>query len=168
MQTIALIQKRSFYGSIVLDMLAKMEKGKLNISLPSGETLSMGDGIGISANVEIKNENFFKRCVLFGDIGFGEAYVDGDWKTDNISNVIKWFLLNIENAPGVSGSRSKTFVLNVLKSWNKISHGKNANDLSGSKKNISEHYDLNNDFFKLFLDPTMTYSSAYFSEENLS
>ena len=106
MQTIALTRKKSFYESIVLDMLAKMEKGKLNISLPSGELFSIGDGIGITANIEIQNENFFKRCVLFGDIGFGESFVDGDWETDNISDVIKWFLLNIENAPGVSGSKT--------------------------------------------------------------
>ena len=145
-----------------------MEKGRLIITLPSGESFSIGDGVGISANIEIRNENFFKRCVLFGDIGFGEAYVDGDWETDNISNVIKWFLLNIENAPGISGSNAKTFALNLLKLWNKISHWKNANDLSGSKKNISKHYDLNNDFFASFLDSTMTYSSAYFKEEGLS
>ena len=168
MQTIALTRKKSFYESIVLDMLARMEKGSLSISLPSGESFSIGDGIGVSANIEIKNENFFKRCVLFGDIGFGESYVDGDWETDNISNAIKWFLLNIENAPGVSGSKTRTFALNVLKFWSKISHWKNINDLSGSKKNISEHYDLNNDFFKLFLDPTMTYSSAYFKDEEIS
>ncbi len=168
MQTLTLTRKKSFYESIVLDMLAKMEKGRLNITLPSGETFSIGDGIGITTNIEIKNENFFKHCVLFGDIGFGEAYVDGDWDTDDITNVIKWFLLNIENSPGISGSRTKTFALNILKLWNKIFHWKNANDLSGSKKNISEHYDLNNDFFKLFLDPTMTYSSGYFKEEGLS
>ena len=70
-------------------MLAKMEKGSLNISHPSGESFSIGNGIGITANIEIRNENFFKRCVLFGDIGFGESFVDGDWGTDNISNVIK-------------------------------------------------------------------------------
>ncbi|MBI3502185.1 MAG: class I SAM-dependent methyltransferase [Bacteroidetes bacterium] len=169
MNTLALTRKKSFYESIVLEMLAKMDKGRLGISLPSGELFALGNGEGtISANIEIRNEIFFKRCVLFGDIGFGESYVDGDWETDNISNVIKWFLLNIENAPGLSGSRTKTFALNLLKFWNKISHWKNANDLNGSKKNISEHYDLNNDFFKLFLDPTMTYSSAYFKEEGIN
>lgn len=168
MQSITLTRKKSFYESIVLDMLAKMEKGRLNISLPSGESFSIGDGIGISADIDVKNENFFKRCVLFGDIGFGEAYVDGDWETNSITNVIKWFLLNIKNTPGVSGSKTKTFALNLLKFWNKIAHWKNMNNLRGSQKNISEHYDLNNDFFRLFLDPTMTYSSAYFKEGGLS
>ena len=168
MQTIALIRKKSFYESLVLDMLSKMDKGKLTISLPSGESFSLGNGNEISANIEVRSENFFKRCVLFGDIGFGESYVEDEWESENVTNVIKWVLLNIENTPGISGSRTKTFALNVFKFWNKISHWKNANNIRGSKKNIAEHYDLNNDFFKLFLDPTMTYSSAYFKEEGIS
>lgn len=168
MQTIALTRKKSFYESIVLNTLAKMEKGRLKIVLPSGASFSFGDGIGISASIEIRNEKFFKRCVLYGDIGFGEGYVEGDWETDNISNVIKWFLLNIENAPEVSGNKTNAFALNLLKLWNKISHWKNTNNLSGSRKNVTVHYDLNTDFFALFLDPTMTYSSAYFKEEGAS
>lgn len=165
---ITITRKRTFYESIVLDMLAKMDKGTLIISLPSGELLTIGNGGGISANIEIKNAAFFKRCVLFGDIGFGESYVEGDWHTDNIVNVIKWVLLNVENAPGVSGSSTRGFALNILKIANKISHWSKANNISGAKKNVAEHYDLNNDFFSSFLDPTMTYSSAYFKEEGIS
>jgi len=176
--SIAITRKRSFYESIVLDMLGKMNLGTLNVTLPSGEQVRFGqtnqngssadeNAGGITANISIWNEDFFKRCVLFGDIGFGEAYVDGNWDTDSISNVIKWFILNVENAPGLSGSKSKALALNILKSANKISHWKRANDISGSKKNISEHYDLNNDFFASFLDPTMTYSSAYFKEDGM-
>src|ERR1051326_8903121 len=164
---LTLTRKKSFYESIVLNMLSKMEKGRLDIALPSGETFSIGNGNGITGNIEIRNKNFFKRCVLFGDIGFGESYVDGEWKTGNITNVIKWFLLNIDDSPEISGG-VKNFALNILKLWNKISHFNRANDLDGSRKNISEHFDLNNDFFKLFLDPTMTYSSAYFKEDGMS
>jgi cyclopropane-fatty-acyl-phospholipid synthase len=105
---------------------------------------------------------------LFGDIGFGEAYVDGLWDTDNITNVIKWVLLNIDNAPGVSGSKMQSAALNILKVFNKITHLNRRNTLKGSRKNISEHYDLNNDFFASFLDPTMTYSSAYFNKDGIS
>ena len=163
---ISIAHKQGFYERSILDLFSKMEHGNLSISLPSGQLINIGSGKGVSANLEIKNPDFFKRCVLFGDIGFGEAYVDGDWNTNNITNVIKWFLLNIENAPSVSGSSSKNFALNVLKFWNKISHRKRANDMGGSRKNIAAHYDLNNDFFRLFLDPSMTYSSAYFKEDS--
>ncbi|MBC7861994.1 MAG: class I SAM-dependent methyltransferase, partial [Bacteroidia bacterium] len=99
---------------------------------------------------------------------FGEGYVEGEWETDSITNVIKWFVLNIENAPTVSGSNVKKVALNILKSLNRISHSKRKNNLSGSEKNIAEHYDLNNDFFALFLDKSMTYSSAYFKEESFN
>jgi cyclopropane-fatty-acyl-phospholipid synthase len=167
--TIAIIAKRGFYEKAVLNMLSKMQLGTLNLTLPSGEQITLGNGEGgIVANAEIKNPYFFKRCVLYGDIGFGEAYVDGDWDTDNITNVIKWFLLNVDNAPTISGSSSKSFVLNVLKIFNNIYHSKRENTLKGSKKNISEHYDLNNDFFASFLDSTMTYSGAYFNKEGIS
>jgi cyclopropane-fatty-acyl-phospholipid synthase len=160
--------KRSFYEKVLLDLLSKMSLGSLELTLPSGETLKIGNGIGISASVEIKDNDFFRRCVLYGDIGFGECYVEGIWDTDNITNVIKWFLLNIENAPSVSGSKTNTFILNCLKIFNRIYHNRRANSLEGSKKNIAEHYDLNNDFFSLWLDPSMTYSSAYFADERMS
>src|SRR6185436_16190300 len=152
----------SFYQDVVLKALAQMSKGTLHLTLPDGGNFTMGTGEGnISARINIVDNEFYTRVIMYGDIGFGEAYVDGLWDTDNITNVIKWVLLNIDNAPGVSGSNSNTFILNILKIVNRLTHIKRANSLNGSKKNIAEHYDLNNDFFALFLDPTMTYSSAY-------
>lgn len=163
------IKKRSFYEKIVIDLLSKMKSGILNLTLPGGELIKIGDGNhALVANITVKDNYFFKRCVLYGDIGFAEAYMDGEWETDSIANVINWFLLNVENAPSTSGSQTQTFALNVLKIFNKAYHSKRANSISGSKKNISEHYDLHNDFFALFLDPTMTYSSAYFKDENMN
>jgi cyclopropane-fatty-acyl-phospholipid synthase len=158
-----------FYEKTILNLLSNMRLGSLNITLPDGKALTLGEGEhSITANVTIKDKEFFKRCVLYGDIGFGESYVDGLWETDNITNVIKWFILNIENAPSVSGSGTKNLILNVLKVFNTIYHSKRGNTLTGSRKNISEHYDLNNEFFSLFLDPSMTYSSAYFKDENMT
>ncbi len=146
-----------------------MDKGRLYLTLPDGEQITIGNGKGnISASIVLNSDEFYKRIILFGDIGFGEAYVDGLWDSDNITNVINWVLLNIENAPGVSGSNIQTLSLNLLKLYNKLSHFKRANTLEGSRKNISAHYDLNNDFFASFLDPTMTYSSAYFYKDGLS
>ena len=166
---ISISSKPGFYEKIITHLFSKMQLGSLYISLPNGQQLTFGNGEGsVQATIEIKDMNFFKRCVLYGDIGFGESYVEGEWDTGNIQNVIKWFLLNIENAPGVSGSKSQVFFINVLKFFNKIYHSKKVNSIGGSRKNISAHYDLNNDFFSLFLDPTMTYSSAYFKKEGMS
>jgi cyclopropane-fatty-acyl-phospholipid synthase len=159
----------SLYESLVLKWLSRMDKGSLYLTLPSGDTLLLGSGKPpFSAQLHIRDRAFFKRCILYGDIGFGEAYVDGLWETDDITRVIRWFLLNINNAPGLSGGRTGALVLNLLKGVNRLYHTTRANTLRGSRRNISEHYDLSNDFFSLFLDPTMTYSSAYFSNPDMS
>jgi len=167
--TLTIAETGGFYQDIVLKLMSKMDKGTLYLTLANGRQLTLGTGEGnISASMVINNDEFYKRIILFGDIGFGEAYVDGLWDTDNITSVIKWILLNIENAPSVSGSNTQTLALNFLKWFNKLSHFKRKNTVEGSRKNISEHYDLNNDFFASFLDPTMTYSSAYFYKDGLS
>lgn len=161
--------KRGFYERAILGIFEDMTEGRMTISMPDGEQIILGNGEGhVNASVTIHNNKFFKRCVLYGDIGFGEAYTDGDWDTPDITAVVKWFLLNIDNAPAISGSKLRSVGLNLLKFINKVSHLKKANTEAGSKKNIAAHYDLNNDFFSLFLDPTMTYSSAYYYKEGLS
>jgi cyclopropane-fatty-acyl-phospholipid synthase len=153
-----------FYRWIIMQALEKMTLSCLRLELPDGTKKIIGrPGAKISASVRIVRESFFKRCVLFGDIGFGEAFVDGDWDTDDITRVISWFILNVENSPAISGSRSKKFFINLLGCYNRVLHLLRPNSLVTSRRNISEHYDLGNDFYKLFLDPTMTYSSAIFS-----
>ncbi|MBC7381705.1 MAG: class I SAM-dependent methyltransferase [Bacteroidia bacterium] len=137
--------------------------------MPGGELIQIGDGIDpLVATLTVKSNSFFKRCILYGDIGFGESFVDGEWETDSITQVIKWVLLNIDRAPSVSGSKVKAFGLNLLKLFNKFGSMKRANSMAGSRKNITEHYDLSNEFFALFLDADMTYSSAYFKEPDMT
>jgi len=153
-----------FYQRIVMQSLERMTLGCLQLDLPDGSRKVIGQpGAKISAQVRVLNPGFFKRCVLFGDIGFGEAYVDGDWDTEDIKKVISWFILNVENSPAMSGSRARKWLVNLLGWQNRISHLLRPNSLTTSRRNISEHYDLGNDFYKLFLDPTMTYSSALFT-----
>lgn len=152
-----------FYQRVVMQSLEQMTLGCLHLELPDGTKKVLGHpGAKITANVRITSWGFFKRCVLFGDIGFGEAFVDGDWETDDITQVISWFILNVENSPSMSGSRGKKFLVNLLGRYNRILHVLRPNSLETSRRNISEHYDLGNDFYQLFLDPTMTYSSALF------
>src|SRR5476651_1276318 len=108
-ETLALAKKSSFYQDTVIKFLSKMSSGRLHLTLHDGQTITIGDGKdSLSADITINGEEFYKRCILFGDIGFGEAYVDGLWDTNNITNVIKWVLLNIENAPTVSGSKMES------------------------------------------------------------
>jgi len=154
-----------FYQRIVMHALERMTRGCLHLELPDGTKKIIGQpDAKISANVRVLNWDFFKRCVLFGDIGFGEAFVDGDWDTDDVTKVISWFILNVENSPAMSGSRSKQLLVNLLGRYNRMLHLLRPNSLETSRRNISDHYDLGNDFYKLFLDPTMTYSSALFED----
>jgi len=137
----------------------------MRLALPNGDVREIGNANSrYKATIRVVSDSFFRKCVLYGDVGFGEAYVDGDWETDNVTAVIQWFLLNVENAPTLSGSKRKLVPGNVLKVLNRLYHKLRPNNLRGSRKNISEHYDLSNEFFRLFLDGTMTYSSAYFRD----
>src|SRR6185312_9322826 len=168
-QSIAITADRSWYESLVLKFLSNMKKGNATLTMPSGEIITWGTGEGnISASITISDKRFFEKCVLFGDVGFGDAFTDGYWQTDSVTNVIKWFLLNVEDAPSISGSKVQTGILNMFKFLNRLYHLRRKNDVARAKENIAEHYDLNNDFFKLFLDPSMTYSSAYFIKEGMS
>jgi cyclopropane-fatty-acyl-phospholipid synthase len=151
------------YQRIVLRALERMTLGGLRLELPDNTKRIIGQADArISACVRVQNWNFFKRCVWFGDIGFGEAFVNGDWDTDDITSVISWFILNVENSPVMAGSRGRKFLLNLLGWQNRIRHLLRPNNLNTSRRNIAEHYDLGNEFYKSFLDPTMTYSSALF------
>jgi cyclopropane-fatty-acyl-phospholipid synthase len=152
------------YQRLVLDALAKMTAGSLRLELPDGAARMIGTpGIDVDATICIRSPAFFQKCVLFGDVGFGESYVDGDWETDSIERVIAWAILNVENSPAMSGSKVRAFALNLLKLYNRTRHLLRPNDIATARRNIAEHYDLGNDFYRLWLDETMTYSSACFT-----
>lgn len=153
-----------FYERLVTDALSRMTAGCLRLDLPSGEAIVIGTpGADMTAWIRVRDAAFFRKCVLFGDVGFGESYVDGDWETDSIERVISWAVLNVENSPTMSGSRARSFALNLLRWYNRALHLLRPNSIKTSRRNISEHYDLGNDFYRLWLDETMTYSSAYFT-----
>ncbi|EDY17150.1 Cyclopropane-fatty-acyl-phospholipid synthase [Chthoniobacter flavus Ellin428] len=154
----------SLYQRLVLDALEKMTAGSLRLELPGGALRMIGiPGAEVDATISVRSAAFFQKCVLFGDVGFGESYVDGDWDTDSIERVIAWAILNVENSPAMSGSKVRSFALNLLKFYNRARHLLRPNDVTIARRNIAEHYDLGNDFYRLWLDETMTYSSACFT-----
>ncbi len=157
---------KTTYRSIVLKVMEPMTEGYLRMTLPTGQHLTFGrKGSAAEADIQILNDDFFRKCVLHGDIGFGESYVDGDWETSNIVKVVEWMILNAETHPTLMGSRQKRTRLNLLKILSRFQHHLNQNTVAGSRKNIREHYDLGNAFFETFLDPGMTYSCAYFKND---
>lgn len=150
--------------NLVLDALKKMTKGYLRLTLPDGSEHSIGDPASkVKADMKVLDHAFFKRCVLFGDVGFAESYIDGQWETDSIERVIAWAIINVENSPGASGSRVRHLALNLLRGYNRVKHLLRPNSVEKCRRNISEHYDLGNEFYALWLDRTMTYSSARFT-----
>jgi cyclopropane-fatty-acyl-phospholipid synthase len=148
---------------LVLDALADMTRGCLRLDLPDGTTQAIGDpaGPGPFALIRVRREAFFKKCFWSGDIGFAESYLDGDWETPDLTAVIAHFVRNVDSAPTLSGSnRARTAALNLLRLVNRLGHLLRPNTRAIARRNIREHYDLSNDFFALWLDPSMMYSAA--------
>ena len=139
-----------------------MKTGRLAWSEEGFPVKYFGEGGGIEAEILVKNKAFYKKIVLFGDIGFGESFMDGDWETPDLVQLISWMIQNLDNIEKQSTVQKVFSPLNLLKAYNRVSHYLKPNSIAGSRKNISEHYDLSNEFFQLFLDPSMTYSSAFF------
>jgi len=157
------------YQKIFDRVLSPLPAGKLRVALPTGEEVFYGlKAPGPEASLKILNPAFFKKCILYGEVGLGESYVDGDWETDDVVSVLSWFIINLENAPAAHSSKRRLPLTDFLLVLNRLRHKLRANNKAGARRNISEHYDLSNDFFKLFLDPSMTYSCAYFTSPDQS
>jgi len=156
--------KDTLCENLVLKALRHMKKGCLQLTLPNGRSETIGQpGEGVQATMRIHHSRFFQRCVLYGDVGFAESYIEGEWDTDSIERVIAWAIHNVEPPPGHPRKKRPADFPNLLTSLNRLRHSLRPNSLRMSPQNISEHYDLGNDFYSLWLDNTMTYSSAVFT-----
>lgn len=140
-------------------LLKGITRGTLVVKYPDGhEEVYTGRLPGERATIELKNYYIFPKLVRDGSIGLGDSYVAKDWDTPELATLLKFFLDN--------WSAVADYKLNLLKPirWvNWIGHLLNRNSLSKSKENIAAHYDLSNEMFRMFLDPSMTYSSAIFA-----
>ena len=149
---------------LVFNFLSKIDYGYLEIKTFDGELLKFGNQEEpLSANIIIKKPYFNYNLIRGGSIGFAESYMRGEFETDNLSNLIELTARNIKIIHRFSGLLDIPLI-NYIK--NKIIK----NTKSRSKENIAKHYDLGNEFFSLWLDDTLTYSSAIFNEnsKNLS
>ena len=129
--------------------------GRAALELPDGGALELGcRAPGARAAVTVHEWRFFRRVLTGGDIGVGEAYMDGDWECSDLVELCRLFVEDQsvlgERSPWTLGSRGVHAVQRLSA----------ANTLRGSRRNIRRHYDLSNDFFRLFLDDSMTYSAA--------
>jgi cyclopropane-fatty-acyl-phospholipid synthase len=146
---------------LLYQVLSNCQYGSLQLSSDSDTFLVEGDLPGPDANITIHNPlKIIRKLSRDGDIGFAEAYMQGDWDTDNLSDFLYWATLNLETLSAhIEANR-------FVQLFNRLRHLTRRNSQRGSRRNISAHYDLGNDFYQLWLDSTMTYSSAVFTDEN--
>lgn len=142
----------------IIQLLHKLEYGALRMEFPNGQSMHFGDHTH-PVTITLKNLDIFNAALKSGDIGFAETFIDGNWTTDNLPGLIELFVRNREAVESVIYG---TWLGNL---FYRIKHVFNRNSRNGSRKNIHAHYDIGNDFYKLWLDPSMTYSSALFADK---
>jgi cyclopropane-fatty-acyl-phospholipid synthase len=134
--------------------------GRLDVTLPDGTIHAFGpDDATRAASIRVTRPAFFRRLLLGADMGVGESYMDGEWEADDLA---AFLTLATENEDRLRLTNGLTAALNL---GNDVLHLLRRNTRRGSRRNIAYHYDLSNDFFRLFLDETLTYSSAVFEFE---
>lgn len=153
-KTLCHIARHLFFGS-----LRTLRDGYLELVCPD-ETYTFGDPSSeLRAMAIIHDERFFLRAVAGADIGIGESFMDGDWTSPDLVALVRLAVRNLRlldsSHPLLSSLRSAA---------SRLRHRLRGNSLRGSPKNIRQHYDLGNDFYRLFLDQRMVYSCAVFSQ----
>jgi len=156
----------SIWRRPVQQRLAQLKNGRL-VVLEAGRRSILG-GQGNSgdlpeATFEVLDSNCWQAVATGGALGAAEAFMDGQWRSPDLAGLLRMMLRDQEVLEGLGGPFS---FLGAISRW--IGHALRRNSRSGARRNISAHYDVGNDFFQLFLDPTMLYSCAYFSSEDAS
>ncbi len=147
------------WTKIFILSLSNLKHGKLKLSIDGNHHFISGKFPGPNANLKIEGKDIIKKILIEGSVAFGEEYVNGNIKTSNLEDLLSYFAVNNDEV-------EKNLKYNLLfKIKNKLNHYFNKNTKKGSKKNIRSHYDLGNNFYKIWLDKSMTYSSAIFKNE---
>ena len=139
-----------------LRMLQRISVGGLRMQLPDGRTIDFGQATGPQASIVLHNWQVFGASLRSGDIGFAETFIAGDWQTPDLTALLELLIVNRRPMDDL-----------IFGTWwgrlaYQIRHWMRRNNRKNSSKNIHAHYDLGNAFYSLWLDPTMTYSSAWF------
>lgn len=145
------------YFKQVFDMAEHLHHGRLDMVLPDGRVFrAEGKNPGPVAEMRIHSDDVFARLIREGDLGFCDAYLDGDWSTPDLQAFMD--LVHADNEGVYDGFPG----IGLVRAFEKLRFWLQRNHKNQAKKNISYHYDLGNDFYRLWLDDTMTYSSALF------
>jgi cyclopropane-fatty-acyl-phospholipid synthase len=149
--------------NLVFRTLSGLDKGKLSLS-EGGESFVFGnEHDDLKATISISDSRFYGAVAYGGSVGAAEAYMQGYWHCDDLTSAVRIFARNRDVLDGM-----ETGMARLAAPMRKVLHRINRNTRNGSRKNIAAHYDLGNDFFKLWLDDTMMYSSAVFERDDMS
>ena len=154
-----------FARRLLLERLARIQHGKL--TLVDGEAeCNFGDtaGFPVQATIRVQHPGFYRGAVFGGTVGAGEAYMADFWTADDLTALIRILVRNRAVLEAVDSALTR------LATWpvHRLFHALHRNTLRGSRVNISAHYDLGNDFYRLFLDDTLTYSCGIFDKPDCS
>ncbi|MBI3744814.1 MAG: class I SAM-dependent methyltransferase [Chloroflexi bacterium] len=144
---------------VAIRVVSSLKVGRLTVEFPDGSTAQYGPEYATrKATLRIHSDDFFVRVIRGGEIGLGESYMDGLWSSPDLVALLE---LALAARNDVSASAKRWSFLSRLR--NRRRHVARRNSVQMSRENIHDHYDLGNDFFRLFLDETMTYSCAVFA-----
>lgn len=148
-------------SSWAMNICTGVQAGTLRLELPNGEIkIFAGENEGPNAYIHLLRWRAVRRMIFGGDIGFAEGYMAGDWSTTDLTALIELAAINKETMENkVRGNA-------VVRWFDRLNHVLRPNTKRGSRKNIQAHYDLGNDFYQEWLDPTMTYSSGIYENAN--
>lgn len=147
----------SWQLQMLVRRLRAIRRGTLDIELPGGaREAASGSEPGPYAKIVIRDAVMVRRCLLRGDLGFAEAYIEGEWDTPNLTDLLELLDRNSDVLDGAAAGRW------LRRLGDRLVHLGRRNTRSGARRNIAAHYDLGNAFYQLWLDPSMTYSSAVF------
>jgi cyclopropane-fatty-acyl-phospholipid synthase len=145
----------------ILAFYERIARGRLRVELPEGAVRTFGGQVaGRFADLRVRRNAFFRRTLFGGEIGFGESFVAGDWESSDLPGLLCLLAEHLEEV-----NRRHHVLAAFGAATNRLLHRLRPNTVRGSRRNIGAHYDLSNEFFALFLDPTLTYSCAVFAGE---
>ncbi len=141
---------------LVLRALEELREGAVLLTLPDGTARRFGRDDARPVRIVARSWRPFRSLLRAGDLGAAEAYLDGDWTADDLPGLVRLFARNADLLD------RETWVTRLASAADRLLHARNRNSRAGSRRNVRAHYDLGNDLYETFLDPSMTYSCALF------
>ena len=152
-----------FVRYAIRKILSQIQHGRLIVGLPDGQRIDhRGSQAGPEADIDFRNWRAVRRLALEGDIGFGASFVEEGWRTSNLTALIE---LAAQNSSALMAAVTGSAPFRAV-NW--VAHRLRANTRAGSRNNVEAHYDLGNEFYRLWLDSGMIYSSALYTRSDMT